>query len=159
MAFSIFWLSNFVHFASFQIDDRHDANNYRSPSSHKKGRITTFQPRYGLCGSVLSTVASLRLEMALVKKAGHLIRLDDCFDRSVDRANYEKVKKYMRTYHVFCEESRVQFQNGCCRMREVAGSIPKRLDERSWEYLYMPRIRPVWALTLCIFNQLFMRPS
>ena len=104
----------------------HDTNNYRSPSSHKKGRITTFQPRYGLCGSVLSTVASLRLEMALVKKAGHLIRLDDCFDRSVGRANYEKVKKiyenlpyfYARsrgfnskTAVVGCERSRVQFQN------------------------------------------------
>ena len=95
--------------------------------------------------------------MALVKDAGHMIRLDDCFDPSPHRANYEKVKKYMRTYPTFMRGVAGSIPERGTSVREVAGSIPKRLDERSWEYLYMPRIRPVWALTLCIFNQLFMR--
>ena len=88
----------------------HDTNNYRSGSSPKKGRITTLLRRYGLCGSVLSTVASLRLEMSLVKDTEHMIRLDDCFDSLLHPANYEKVKKYIRTYPAF--------------LRGVAGSIP-----------------------------------
>ena len=95
--------------------------------------------------------------MALVKDAGHMIRLDDCFDRSVDRANYEKVKKYMRTYPTFMRGVAGSIPELRTSVVIGWGSIPKRLDERSWEPLYMPRIRPVWALTLCHFNQLFMR--
>ena len=48
--------------------------------------------------------------MSLVKDTEHMIRLDDCFDSLLHRANYKKVKKYMRTYPAF--------------LRGVAGSIP-----------------------------------
>ena len=73
--------------------------------------------------------------MSLVKDTEHMIRLDDCFDSLLHRANYEKVKKYMRTYPTFMRGVAGSIPERGTSVREVAGSIPKRLDERSWDNL------------------------
>ena len=73
--------------------------------------------------------------MALVKDAGHMIRLDDCFDPSPHRANYEKVKKYMRTYPTFMRGVAGSIPERGTSVVIGWGSIPKRLDERSWDNL------------------------